>query len=106
MSTASDTYFRLERAMNGKSGMKNGRKVAHKTYVYVRDTEAGKVYELHLFGNKIIEASITETKLYSQGWHTKTTKARLNRFGPICVHQVKGEWYLVDGRTFYEGITV
>ena len=44
--------------------------------------------------------------LNSGGWHTSTTKDRINQYSPVRVYQRKGEWYLDDGTPYEDGVTV
>ena len=45
-------------------------------------------------------------QLFTGGWHTVTTKQRINQFSPARVYQERGDWYLDSGREFFEGVIV
>jgi len=57
------------------------------------------VYEIRLHGHPIIRMINTETsyvyELSSCGYHTVTTKQRLNHYTPFSVYQKNREWFLV-----------
>jgi hypothetical protein len=44
--------------------------------------------------------------LKTGGWHSMTTKDRINGFSPACVSQKKGDWFINVVTPFYEGVTV
>lgn len=44
-------------------------------------------------------------ELNSGGWHTMTTKERLNRFAPVSLYADKGLWYF-DSNVFEDGVKV
>jgi len=44
--------------------------------------------------------------LNSGGWHTSTTKDRINQYSPVRVYQRKGEWYLESGLEYEDGMVV
>ena len=73
----------------------------------------------HLNGNTAIRLHLTDiivkrkggkTELNSGGWHTVTTKDRINRFSGYRVYSNKGQWTISngDGRSvpFYDGIVL
>lgn len=45
-------------------------------------------------------------KVYSGGWHTVTTKARINDYSLARIHQRKSAWYFANGEPFTEGAEV
>jgi hypothetical protein len=44
--------------------------------------------------------------LNSGGWHTHTTKKRINQYSPVQVYQKNYEWYLKDGTPFEDRMVV
>lgn len=52
----------------------------------------GKVLKLH--GNTIAEYRHGELWITNAGWHSATTKERLNGLPDVSISQRKGEWYL------------
>lgn len=44
--------------------------------------------------------------LFTGGWHTHTTKNRLNKYSGCPITQRKDLWYMPDGSLFYEGIEI
>ena len=77
-------------------------KLTHNTYLE-RD---GAEYVVRLWGTDILrflpDGSVV---LNSGGYRTVTTKDRLNHFGPVHVHSVRGRWYAGDA-LFQDGMTV
>ena len=84
--------------------------------------DGSKIVDVFLHGNLICSYDPTyyenqKVKLFSAGYHTKTTKERLNAIlhlhtnGQVRIKQVRGKWILVDDRTgaeinFYDGMVV
>lgn len=100
------------------------RKVEYKMLESLRDTDLGlfKVSsnttvtncfaytKVELHNNRIALIGWDSVQLYSCGWHTPTTKSRLNaicgEFNIPRIVQKKGVWYHTDGTTiipFEEG---
>ena len=84
---------------------KLSRKVANNTYLIRREEDIA----LQLHSTDVMtfhpDGSIT---LNSGGWHTVTTKARINSelSGRQGINQVNGIWYMHDGSLFYDGVTI
>jgi len=97
--------------------LKSGKdKTTRKTVSSVRDVlvkgPTSKIAHYYLWGNKIATLNLgtRSLKLYSQGWHTKTTKDRLNKVlprGNIVQRQMKWFYnYAGKQKVFTEGMTV
>jgi hypothetical protein len=104
--TQSKTYQELDTLIGEKARLK----VGHNTYAY--RVEGG----LDIVYHRTTVVSLTpngEIMLNSGGWHTSTTKERLNWFLPASsrcrVYQKNWEWY-VDVRgthlKFYDGFII
>lgn len=63
------------------------------------------VFKLHETDIVTLNADGTAI-LDSGGWHTVTTKERINRYTNARIHQTKGVWYMSDGSLFYDGIVL
>lgn len=44
--------------------------------------------------------------LSTGGWYSTTTKQRINQFSDAGVYQQNWDWYLRDGRDYYDGVTL
>ena len=94
---------------HGRCGKK---KVANNTYLhYIVDAN---YIEMRLHGNTVAIFDIEGVELFSSGWHTPTTKDRLN-FAlqlagiPQTVYQRDWQWYITfagGDLLFYEGIKI
>lgn len=96
----------LYRGRNGK------KKLTHNTYLH--ETQDGVAVKFHKTNIVTIHRDNTYT-LNSGGWHSRTTKNRINEFSPARLGQDKGEWYLYVGRgagwskkriPFHDGIRI
>ena len=80
------------------------RKVGNNTYAYIM-LDGSVAIELH--GTKVVvihpDDSVT---LNSGGWHTHTTKKRINQYSPVKVYQKNFEWFLSDGTPFEDHMIV
>jgi hypothetical protein len=45
-------------------------------------------------------------RLFSGGYHTTTTKSRINTFSSARVYQKNFDWFAADGIRFVEGIVI
>jgi len=45
-------------------------------------------------------------KLNSGGWETVTTKDKINTYSPARIWTNRGQWFIEDGRRFFDGIVV
>jgi hypothetical protein len=73
-----------------KLGNRTSRKVANNTYL----VDLGGYIGLRLHGTIIVSYHPDQTKVFTGGWRTVTTKARINDYlpaGRIC--QKAGTWY-------------
>ena len=90
-------------------GKRQSRKIANHTYIrregavlYVRLHETD-VVTLHPDGRVILD---------SGGYHTPTTKDRIDRFSPVRLYQENSIWYIASGKewfekaVFYDGIVI
>jgi hypothetical protein len=80
------------------------RKVGNNTYAYIL-LDGSVAIELH--GTKVVvihpDDSVT---LNSGGYHTSTTKKRINQYSPVKVYQKNYEWFLSDGTPFEDHMIV
>ena len=80
------------------------RKVGNNTYAYI-EYDGSVAIELH--GTKVVtihpDDSVT---LNSGGYHTSTTKKRINQYSPVRVYQKNYEWFLSDGTPFEDRMIV
>lgn len=76
-------------------GNRDSKKVANNTYLMARRTPEGECYiALRLHETDIIEFYEDCTAVYSGGWRTVTTKARINEYLPAGgIYQKAGVWY-------------
>ena len=85
------------------------RKLANNTYLTIRE-DGG--YGVKLHSTEVIIHYPDRVVLNSGAWQTVTTKARINEFSPLHLHQEKGVWFIgrnfadvvpfADGITFYD----
>ena len=80
------------------------RKVANNTYARI-EQNGDVVFRLHSTDIVTIHPDNTAT-IQTGGWHSHTTKERINRYSPVRVYQKNWEWFLSDGRQFMEGMLV
>lgn len=91
-------YKQAEAMLNGRSS----KKIANNTYLL--QLEDNKI-ALKLHETNIIIFQPEFVELFSGGWRTVTTKARLNKFAPVQVDQRNSIWYIGD-KLFQEGVKV
>ena len=91
------TFQELDAKLVGRS--KNRKKVGNNTYAE-RNSDGSIGIRLHNTQVVVFYAN-GNVKLYTGGWHTVTTKARINEFvpKPWGVSQRKLEWYVVNVHT-------
>jgi ketosteroid isomerase-like protein len=87
-------YDRFNKELNGR----DSRKVANNTYLERLDQNC---IAMRLHNTYIVRATPEFVELNAKGWHTSTTKERMNRVAHIWSD--KGEW-IVSGHTYYDGI--
>ena len=99
------THSEAVKMVRGKTN-KDTRKVGNNTYAEILvDGSVG----IMLHGTCVVrihhDNSVT---LNTGGWHTSTTKDRINKYSPVRVYQCKGEWYLNndDNTSYVDGMTV
>ena len=92
-------YPEAQATLNGR----NSKKLKNNTYLKQLE---GQAIGLRLHETDVIVFKPRYAELYSGGWLTLTTKARLNEFGPAYISQKNHVWYMPDGSLFYEGIKV
>jgi hypothetical protein len=82
-------------------GNRSSRKVFNNTFLVREDGFIG----LRLHATYVIKFYSTgRVRYFSGGFMTVTTKDRFARFGPARVYQKNHEWFLSDGRDFFEGV--
>ena len=80
------------------------RKIGNNTYAYI-EYDGSVSIELH--GTKVVVFYPNGfVKLNSGGYHTHTTKKRINQYSPVGVYQKNFEWFLRDGTPFEDNILV
>lgn len=97
------THAEAIKMVHGKT-KRTTRKVGNNTYAEIMPW--GDV-DIMLHGTTVVsihpDNSVT---LNTGGWHTVTTKDRINQYSPVRVYQRKGQWYLDDGTVFEDGMVV
>ena len=65
---------------------------------------------IRLWGNTIATLEMCTIKISSCGWHSTTTKSRLNalleKYTDVRLYQKNKIWYLTDGRLFEDEMTI
>jgi hypothetical protein len=80
------------------------RKVGNNTYAYI---EYDGSVSISLHGTTVVRFYPNGlVKLNSGGYHTHTTKKRINQYSPVRVYQKNFEWFLSDGTPFEDNILV
>lgn len=84
-------------------------KIAHNTRLRIdRDNTEKQGFvsvSLLLHGNKIASWFPNgNIQIWSGGYKSVTTKARLNQFVGACVYQTGGKWYITNNTPFEEGM--
>jgi hypothetical protein len=94
------THAEAINLVHGKTNRKS-RKVGNNTYAEIM-SDGSVGITLHSTMIVRIHPDNSAT-LNTGGWHTSTTKDRMNKYSPVRVYQKKGEWYLNnDENTPYE----
>ena len=97
------THSEAIKMVRGKTN-RDSRKVGNNTYAEILpDGSVGIM--LHSTYVVKIHPDNSAT-LNSGGWHTSTTKDRINQYSPVRVYQRKGEWYLDNGTPYEDGMVV
>ena len=78
---------------------KDSRKVGNNTYAEI---EYDNSVSIRLHGTKVVRFYPNGlVKLATGGWHTHTTKDRINQYSPVKVHQRKFEWFVtINGKEY------
>lgn len=96
-------YLEAVAMVRGKTN-KNTRKVGNNTYAEI---EYDKSVSIRLHGTTVVRFYPNGlVKLNSGGWHTHTTKKRINQYSPVRVYQKNFEWFLSDGTPFEDNMLV
>jgi hypothetical protein len=97
------THFEAIKMVHGKT-KRNSRKVGNNTYAEILpDGSVG----IALHGTTVVRIHPDNSAtLNSGGWHTVTTKDRINQYSPVRVYQRKGQWYLESGEEYEDGVVV
>lgn len=82
---------------------RKSRKVDNNTYMVINDDDS---IGIRLHDTQVVVFYPTYAQLFTGGWHTPTTKDRINNFAPCNVSQKNNIWYIEDSILFYEGIKV
>jgi len=80
------------------------RKIGNNTYAYIQ-ADGSVAIELH-GTNVVVIYPDDSVMLNSGGWHTSTTKDRINKYSPVRVYQKNYEWFLGDGTPFEDKMIV
>lgn len=75
------------------------KKVAHNTYLE-RDEISDDIHLRYHWTAVVTYHSDGTMTLRTGGWHTATTKDRLNRFTPAAVWSERGDWFLCGMLTY------
>lgn len=96
-------YLEAVSMVRGKTN-KNSRKIGNNTYAEI---EYDKSVSIRLHGTSVVRFYPNGlVKLNSGGYHTHTTKKRINQYSPVRVYQKNFEWFLSDGTPFEDNILV
>jgi hypothetical protein len=97
------THSEAIKMVHGKT-KKNSRKVGNNTYAEILpDGSVG----IMLHSTYVVKIHPDKSAtLNSGGWHTPTTKDRINQYSPVRVYQRKGQWYLESGDEYEDGVVV
>lgn len=78
-----------------KLGNRGSKKVANNTYLHaVTDVNGNKGIAVRFHNTDVVVFYEDRTEVYSGGWQTVTTKARINEFLPAGgISQKAGVWY-------------
>ena len=96
-------YLEAVAMVRGKTN-KNTRKVGNNTYAEI---EYDNSVSIRLHGTTVVRFYPNGlVKLNSGGYHTHTTKKRINQYSPVKVYQKNFEWFLRDGTPFEDNILV
>jgi hypothetical protein len=96
-------YLEAVAMVRGKTN-KNTRKVGNNTYAEI---EYDKSVSIRLHGTTVVRFYPNGlVKLNSGGYHTHTTKKRINQYSPVRVYQKNFDWFLSDGTPFEDNILV
>jgi len=96
-------YLEAVTMVRGKTN-KNTRKVGNNTYAEI---EYDKSVSIRLHGTTVVRFYPNGlVKLNSGGYHTHTTKKRINQYSPVSVYQKNFEWFLRDGTPFEDNMLV
>jgi hypothetical protein len=97
------THYEAVKMVRGKT-KRDTRKVGNNTYAEVlHDGSVGIM--LHSTYVVKIHPDNSAT-LNTGGWHSSTTKDRMNKYSPVRVYQRKGQWYLENGDEYEDGMIV
>lgn len=88
------THTEATKMVLGKTN-RSQRKVGNNTYAYI-EHDGSVAIELH--GTKVVVIYPNGIyKLNSGGYHTSTTKKRINQYSPVKVYQKNYKWYVDAG---------
>ncbi len=97
------THAQATKMVLGKRN-RGQRKIGNNTYAYIQ-ADGSVAIELH-GTNVVVIYPDDSVMLNSGGWHTSTTKDRINKYSPVRVYQKNYEWFLSDGTPFADRMIV
>lgn len=97
------THAEATKMVLGKRN-RSQRKIGNNTYAYIQ-ADGSVAIELH-GTNVVVIYPDDSVMLNSGGWHTSTTKDRINKYSPVRVYQKNYEWFLSDGTPFEDRMIV
>lgn len=90
-------------SLNSFLGSRTERRVAGiRSTTIIRRSPTAIAVKYHATDVVLAHADGTFT-LKTNGYHTSTTKARINNFSPARVYQKSFEWFHVNGAAFEDG---
>lgn len=96
-------YNEAVEMVRGKTNRKT-RKIGNNTYAEIEYDDSVSII---LHGTTVVRFYPNGlVKLNSGGYHTHTTKKRINKYSPVSVYQKNFEWFLRDGTPFEDNMLV
>ncbi len=86
------TYEDCAELMASAKNKRKGKPIANNTRLY--ETRDNLYYSIELHGNEIIKVYPEGWQIFTCGWTTVTTKARLNDLTRAYVYQRDWQWYI------------
>ena len=98
-------YLELQKFFNSgrRPSRLYGRTVANNTKV----VKTSRGYGIKLHNTVVVDVDENNNYLLdSGGWHSRTTKERINNFSPVRLSQRNGIWYTQCGQIYDDGMIV